>query len=72
MRAENSLEKSLMLGMWEGKRKKGRPVARWMDDIKTATKLLLKDLWEVTKDRDKWRAKVMTITKSRRRLDRTR
>ena len=39
---------------------------------KTVTKLSLKDLLEVTRDREKWRTKIMTITKRRRRLDGTR
>ena len=37
MRRENSLEKSIMLGMGGGSRKRGRPRARWLDDIKAVT-----------------------------------
>eukprot|EP00795_Rhopilema_esculentum_P001585 gene1585-16038_t len=67
-----TVEKPTMLGMCEGKRRRGRPAARWMDDIKMVIKLLLTDLWEATKNRDKRKTKIMTITKSRRRLDGTR
>ena len=42
------------------------------DDIKTVTKLPLKDLRETTRDREKWRMKIITITKCRRRIDGTR
>ena len=41
MRRENSLEKSIMLGMGGGTRKRGRPRAHWLDDIKAVTKCTL-------------------------------
>ena len=44
MRRENSLEKSIMLGMGGGTRKRGRPRARWLDDIKTVTNCTLTEL----------------------------
>ena len=43
MRRENSLETSIMLGMGGGKRKRGRPRARWLDDIKAVTNCTLTD-----------------------------
>eukprot|EP00795_Rhopilema_esculentum_P015028 gene15028-6188_t len=64
------LEKPSLLGMRKGKRRRGGPAARWMDDIKTVTKLSLKDLREATRDREKWRMKIMIIKPAdRRRLD---
>ena len=72
MRSENSLEKSMMLGMGGGARKRGRPRARWLDDIKAITNCTLTELCALTRDRDAWREKVMGITRSRPRLDGTR
>ena len=72
MRSENSLEKSMMLGMGGGARKRGRPRARWLDDIKAITNCTLNELCGLTRDRDAWRKMVMEITRSRPRLDGTR
>ena len=72
MRSENSLEKSMMLGMGGGARKRGRPRARWLDDIKAITNCTLNELCGLTRDRDAWREMVMEITRSRPQLDRTR
>ena len=72
MRSENSLEKSMMLGMGGGARKRGRPRARWLDDIKAITNCTLTELCALTRDRDAWRETVMGITRSRPRLDGTR
>ena len=72
MRSENSLEKSMMLGMGGGSRKRGRPRARWLDDIKAETNCTLTELCGLTRDRDAWRKMVMGITRSRPRLDGTR
>ena len=52
MRSENSLEKSMMLGMCGGARKLGRPRARWLDDIKATTNYTLTELCGLTRDRD--------------------
>ena len=55
MRRENSLEKSMMLGMGGGTRKRGRPRARWLDDIKAVTKCTLTELCGSARDQDSWR-----------------
>ena len=47
----NGLEKSVVLGMGEGKRGRGRPRIRWMDEIKECTGLTLKDLTSAVSDR---------------------
>ena len=72
MRRENSLEKSIMLGMGGGSRKRGRPRARWLDDIKAVTNCTLVELCGSARDRDTWRKMIMAITRSRTRLDGTR
>ncbi|PIK39650.1 reverse transcriptase-like [Apostichopus japonicus] len=63
MRADDSLEKSLMVGMGDGSRKRGRPRARWMDGVKQATGLTLDRLRGATRSRQDWRIKVMVITR---------
>ena len=72
MRRENSLEKSIMLGMGGGTRKRGRPRARWLDDIKAITNCTLAELCGSARDRDAWRKMIMAITRSQTRLDGTR
>ena len=72
MRADDSLEKSIMVGMGDGSRKRGRPRARWMDGVKQATGLTLDGLRGATRSRKDWRMKVMVITRGRTRLDGTR
>ena len=72
MRRENSLEKSIMLGMGGGTRKRGRPRARWLDDIKAVTNCTLAELCGSARDRDTWWKMIMAITRSRTRLDGTR
>ena len=64
MRSENSLEKSMILGMGGGPRKRGGPRARWVDDIKAVTNCTLTELCGLTRDRDAWRKMVIGITKS--------
>ena len=72
MRSENSLEKTMMLGMGGGARKRGRPRARWLDDINAITNCTLTELCGLARYRDAWRKMVMGITRSRTRLDGTR
>ena len=72
MQRENSLEKSIMLGMGGGTRKRGRPRARWLDDIKAVTKCTPTELCGSARYRDAWRKMIMAITRSRTRLDGTR
>ena len=72
IRRENSLEKSMMLGMSGGSRKRGRPRARWLNDIKAVTHCTLAELCGSARDRDTWRKMIMAITRSRTGLDGTR
>ena len=70
MRTFNSLEKTLMLGKTEGKRRRGQQSLRWLDSITDSVELSI--LWETVVDRGAWHAAVHGITKSRTRLsDRT-
>ena len=63
-----SLEKTLMLGKIEGKRKRGWQRMRWSDSIRDSMDRDLGKLWEIVKDRGAWRAIVHEVEKSRIRL----
>ena len=69
MRREDSLEKTLMLGKCEGKRRRGRQRMRLLDSVTEATNMNLTKLWEAGEDRSAWRAVVHGVTKSRTRLN---
>ena len=60
----NSLEKALMLGKTEGRRRRGQQRMRWLNGITDFTDMSLSKLWETVKDRETWRAAVHGITKS--------
>ena len=72
MRSDASLEKALILAMSDGKRKRGRPRTRWMDEIKEATCLNMQQLAKLARERSEWRKKVMAVTRGRIRPDGTR
>ena len=64
MQTENSLEKSLMLGKIEGRRRRGHQRMRWLDGITDAMNMNLGELWEMVRNREAWFAAVYGITKS--------
>ena len=71
MRSKDSLEKSILVGECEGKRKRGKQRMKWLDNLKEVTGKDLIELKELVQDRSKWRSFVQEITRSRKRLDGT-
>ena len=68
MQRADSLEKTLMLGRIEGRRRRGRQRMRWRDGITDLMDMSLSELRELVMDRKAWRAEIHGVTKSRTRL----
>ena len=68
MRRANSLEKTLILGKIEGKRRRGRQSIRWLDNIMDSMDMSLSKFWEIVKDREVWCAVVHGVVNSQAQL----